>query len=1012
MKLKKLLSFAAAAVMAITSLTGAMTFTASADDFDYTTIFDFTYSAGYAAYEAKLKSNYVDLLTAGNTTEVVYPETYDDGTNGAAPVRFSAPISNDSYVTSIKLNSSTNSTSTGMFKRFTSLTNVEFTYTGSDLTLGANAFRDSVLTNLYIYASAVTVADSAFRSINETVKIYVANEDVKQTIVDSTASGSYPVSADQIEVMKDFDYTTIFNFSYSNGYAAYEAKLKSNYVDLLTAGNTTEVVYPETYDDGTNGAAPVRFSAPDEDDSYITSISLNSSVNQTTSGMLGRFQALKTVVFPYTGADFTLGATMAWNRFYSTTSIEEIYIYASSVTLSATTTFRGINSTVKIYVVNEDVKQAIVDGTASGSYPVSADQIFLFTPETGVNKFEALDEALTNAKTYTESNLYTSSSRKALEDAVAAARIVRYTETSTEEEIANAVASINTAIEGLIIRADSDARAALTEALNNAKNYNNDEGLYTDESYKALTDAVAAANALDTLDITQSEAEAATAAINNAINGLTLKPTDWSAFDALIAEAEDIVNNHHDEYWEVPMQSFERQLATFKEFRQNESATQTEINEQAKTLSNVILGMANSKIDKAAMIETLNQAIAEAEKLDPTDYTEDSWAVLAEKLEAAKAITEESSPSDIRSATNAINDPITGAINKLVFAKLDAIVEVPKGGKEVKITEITADESIAGAAQIRFTFDCAEDVSFNPYATIDFKAVVAGTQNFNQFTGNNNTTGATNKVVLPLSSAINNGDSVVLSSSTWSWADAKDYVYAVTKIEFLDENGNVLDKVTAKTIAQEDLSEAIANAEAIDTTPYTEESVKALTDIIETAKELLTDEPTVAEINEAITAIENAVKALKLAVVTGTVTGTINVSDKDNSTEMTVTAVAADGTEVSVTASSMGTYELENLAVGDYTLTISGGKYAPRSYEITVEEGSIAQDVNLNPYGDINGDGKVTTADVGLANSHAKGVKTLTDYDFVCGDVNRDGGITTADVGMINSHAKGVKALW
>ena len=69
-------------------------------------------------------------------------------------------------------------------------------------------------------------------------------------------------------------------------------------------------------------------------------------------------------------------------------------------------------------------------------------------------------------------------------------------------------------------------------------------------------------------------------------------------------------------------------------------------------------------------------------------------------------------------------------------------------------------------------------------------------------------------------------------------------------------------------------------------------------------------------------------------------------------------------------------------------------------------------DVNLNPLGDINGDGKVTTADVGMANSHAKGVKTLEGYAFACADANKDGSITTADVGMINSHAKAVKTLW
>ena len=140
--------------------------------------------------------------------------------------------------------------------------------------------------------------------------------------------------------------------------------------------------------------------------------------------------------------------------------------------------------------------------------------------------------------------------------------------------------------------------------------------------------------------------------------------------------------------------------------------------------------------------------------------------------------------------------------------------------------------------------------------------------------------------------------------------------------------------------------------------------------------------------------------------------GTIKVSDSDSSTDMTVTAASLDGAEYSVTAKSMGEYSIPGIDAGTYTIKVSGGKYAPREY--TAEIGGIdaTQDMDLNPYGDLNNDGKVTTADVGMANSHAKGVKALEGYSFVCADVAEDGAITTADVGKINSHAKSVKALW
>ena len=209
------------------------------------------------------------------------------------------------------------------------------------------------------------------------------------------------------------------------------------------------------------------------------------------------------------------------------------------------------------------------------------------------------------------------------------------------------------------------------------------------------------------------------------------------------------------------------------------------------------------------------------------------------------------------------------------------------------------------------------------------------------------------------------------------------------------------------------LESAIAKGEAVDSTEYTAESYAVLTSAISTAKTVLANaEATQEDIDLAAKTITDAIAGLKRIVITGTVSGTIKVSDEDDSTEVTVVAVSSDGTETGVTATSMGSYTIENLEAGDYTLTISGGKYAPRSYEITVAEGDNTQNVELNPYGDINGDGEVTTADVGMANSHAKGVIILTDYAFVCANVSGDEIVSTADVGMINSHAKWVKTLW
>ena len=413
------------------------------------------------------------------------------------------------------------------------------------------------------------------------------------------------------------------------------------------------------------------------------------------------------------------------------------------------------------------------------------------------------------------------------------------------------------------------------------------------------------------------------------------------------------------------------------------------------------------------MLAELQTVIDTAEALDVSEYTAESYQVLADAIAAAKELNEDSNYQDILAAQTAIKN----AVSKLILKPLEEFVKVYKNGEAAILAKGTADSEMNGATSVRVTFNCAPDVSYNEYASIELQAVVSGTESYEKFAGKGDYTTGTNgwTETLALTNPISEGQSYAISAFTYSWSNASDYVYAVSKVEFLDAEGNVISKVTASTQAMAELKEAIAEAEKeLNTGKYTVESAAVLTAAIEAAN-MLTEKSESADIRAAKEAIENAVKALEQKVVTGTVTGTIKVSDEDDSTVMTVVAVAADGTEVSKTATSMGSYKIENLEAGDYTLIISGGKYAVRTYEVTVEVGvDIAQDVELNPYGDINGDGKVTTADVDLANAHAKRISILEGYEFVCANVSDKAAekVTTADVGMINSHAKGVKALW
>lgn len=106
------------------------------------------------------------------------------------------------------------------------------------------------------------------------------------------------------------------------------------------------------------------------------------------------------------------------------------------------------------------------------------------------------------------------------------------------------------------------------------------------------------------------------------------------------------------------------------------------------------------------------------------------------------------------------------------------------------------------------------------------------------------------------------------------------------------------------------------------------------------------------------------------------------------------------------------TCAFDSVAEGSYTMRISKKNHVTRDYSVTVSE-DTERSAKLNPLGDINGDGQVTNLDFARANSHAKGVVTLTGYELKCADVvKNDGEVTTMDAGRINSHVKGVSKLW
>lgn len=589
--------------------------------------------------------------------------------------------------------------------------------------------------------------------------------------------------------------------------------------------------------------------------------------------------------------------------------------------------------------------------------------------------------------------------------------------------------------------------------------------IYTDDSVKILTDAIIAGKSVkENADATQNDIDEATKAITDAIAALVKKSAgsivyawtgNWTKQTGLVdagaatgmtventgggwqmlisnvdistmVEPVMVVSGNYDkiQIWYGKGVSGDKlitniarpgDMVDLKNYK-SQTVFTLSVDQLVGSITSIRI---YDKTEKQTLDYTaLNKAISEAEAIDTDNYTSYSIAVLNSAVGSAKAILndENATQEAVDIAVSKINDAISALKDK--SHELNYIVKVEKSGAEAILDTFIADDSTAGAVKVKITFDCAEDVNFNKYANIEVKAVVNETESYQKIIGTGEESeaekGETGVVVeLSLNDAIAVGNDVKLSAFTWCFSNAVDYVYGITKVEYINENGVVVRTIQNVTVSLDKLKKAIDNAEEVDTSLYTDESLAELTKAMQLAKAVINNEDvTQDDVDAAVKAIDDAISGLKLLSDAGTLTGTIKVSDENAETEMTVVAISSDGAEITVTATSMGTYTLENLEAGSYTLTISGGKYADRSYEITVTEGENTQDVELNPYGDINGDGKITTADVGMANSHAKGVITLTDYGFACADVKTDGSISTADVGMINSHAKSVSTLW
>ncbi len=104
----------------------------------------------------------------------------------------------------------------------------------------------------------------------------------------------------------------------------------------------------------------------------------------------------------------------------------------------------------------------------------------------------------------------------------------------------------------------------------------------------------------------------------------------------------------------------------------------------------------------------------------------------------------------------------------------------------------------------------------------------------------------------------------------------------------------------------------------------------------------------------------------------------------------------------------------EELADGDYVMTVSADNFAQREYSVTVKNGAFTADpeVKLYAIGDVNNDKAVNMLDITAIKRHLIKVERLDEYKAICADVNNDDIVNTLDILALKRHLIKVEPLW
>lgn len=156
--------------------------------------------------------------------------------------------------------------------------------------------------------------------------------------------------------------------------------------------------------------------------------------------------------------------------------------------------------------------------------------------------------------------------------------------------------------------------------------------------------------------------------------------------------------------------------------------------------------------------------------------------------------------------------------------------------------------------------------------------------------------------------------------------------------------------------------------------------------------------------------------------VASTLSGTVT-SYGDEAGTVTIKLIPKGATEAAYSLTVRGNsaaYSIEDVAPGAYVLEVSKSKHATREYNITVGDDDVVKDLEILLYGDVTGEGSITTADVtqikryinGKTSKFDQGDAEIKAYLLKVANVTTADSLTTADVTQIKRYINGKSSIF